>query len=94
MTVKELNRDQLIELKQRYLSELMDEGCLNEILYDKPEWDEDGEHDISYEELASADKLIPDELVFDHYRDTHFTDGDFFCTENECEEGEGYEMEG
>ena len=85
MTVKELNRDQLVELKQRYLSELMDEGCLNGVLYGKPEWDEDGEHDISYGELASADDLIPDEIAFDHYRDTYFTEGDFFSAEAEME---------
>ena len=77
MTVKELNRDQLVSLKERYLAELVDAGCLNEILYDKPEWDNDGEHDLSYGELAKADELIPDELVLDHYRGYWFTAEDF-----------------
>lgn len=77
MTVHDLNREQLIALKQNYLSELNDEGTLNEVIHDKPEWDEDGEHGLSYDELANADSLVPDDVVIDHFRGVDFTEEDF-----------------
>lgn len=73
MTVQELNREQLIQLKQAYLSKLDDEGTLNEVLYNDPDNDEG----LSYGELANADTLIPDEVVFNEYRGIHFTEDDF-----------------
>lgn len=67
MYVTELNRDQLIELKQSYLDAL----------------NESGEHEdvvgVSYDELANADDIVPDDVVFNHYDGVVFSDDDFFC---------------
>lgn len=64
MTVYELNRDQLTELKRRTVS--------NEI-YDTEE------RTASYGELADAEN-IPDEKMFEKYKGIEFSNDDFFCT--------------
>ena len=56
MTVKELNREQLIILKGYYLSK-------------------DG--DVSYGELAAADEIVSDEIIFEEYKNTDFVEEDF-----------------
>ena len=64
MTVYDLNRDQLVELKQHVLTEQADlrgEG-------------------ISYGELAEADNLISDAEIYELYAGTNFVPDDFFCT--------------
>lgn len=62
MTVQELNRDQLAQLKQDMLIERMDaEG-------DWPSWGE----------MADADSLISDEDVQREFAGTVFTIGDFW----------------
>lgn len=62
MTVQELNRDQLIQLKQQMLMERMDaEG-------DSPSWGE----------LTDADSLISDEDVQNQFSGTIFTPDDFW----------------
>jgi len=76
MLVEELNREQLVELKQRYLTELSDEGKLNEVLYDKPELDETS-GGVSYGELAKADELVTDEVVMEHFKGIVFDEEDF-----------------
>lgn len=76
MTVKDLDRQQMIELKQQYLSELSDEGNLNAVIYDKPELDETSEG-VSYDELARADELVSDEVIYDHFAGVYFSDEDF-----------------
>ena len=73
MTVHELNREQVLELKQRYLEMLADEGNYAAVLnvdYDEP----------SYNDLAMADEIVPDDIIFTHYEDTCFVPDDFFCT--------------
>lgn len=73
MNVLELSREQLVELKQNYLERLADQGCYAEILdcdYDEP----------SYWDLANADDIVPDDVVFREYEDVYFVDEDFFCT--------------
>ena len=66
MKVTELNREQLVSLKERYLCDWYDS-------YDQcPSW----------EELADADSIIPDELVFDYFDDTDFVEEDFACQTN------------
>ena len=73
MTVKELNKEQMLELKQRYLEMLADEGTFAEVMnrdYDEP----------SYWDLANADDIVPDDIIFTHYEGTHFVPDDFFCT--------------
>jgi hypothetical protein len=64
MTVQELDRDQLIELKQMYLTEKNLEV---------------GEGD-SWEEVAAVDDVISDKEIFERYEGYTFTNDDFFCT--------------
>lgn len=56
MTVKELNREQLVQLKCAYLTR---------------------EHDVSYGELAAADEIVSDEIMFEEYKNFDFSEGDF-----------------
>lgn len=70
MTVHELNRDQLIQLKQNYLCQLADEGCYAEVRgvdYNEP----------SYGDLMLADEIVPDDVIFRNYDDVYFTEEDF-----------------
>lgn len=64
MTVRQLNRDQLTELKQR---------MINDEIY------ENEGRCASYGELTEAES-VPDEKVFKEYEGTNFVPGDFFCT--------------
>lgn len=70
MTVSELTRDQLIQLKRNYMIELADSGEFAEVMgvdYDAPSWGE----------LEWADDLIPDFVIFEHYAGIYFVEGDF-----------------
>lgn len=64
MTVRELNRDQLTELKQRMVDD---------------EINETEGRSASYGELAEAGS-VPDEKVFEQYEGIEFSNDDFFCT--------------
>lgn len=71
--VTELSREQLIELKQRYLIELADEGKFAEVGgvdYDYPDWDD----------LANADVTVPNDVIFRQYEGFSFVPDDFCCT--------------
>lgn len=68
MNVTELNRDQLIELKQSYLDVLNESGEHEEIV------------GVGYDELANADEIVLDDVIFDYYADVIFTEDDFFCS--------------
>ncbi len=73
MTVQDLNRDQLAELKCSYYSELVNEGVFGEIIgrdYDEP----------SYYDLAFVDDIVSDEFIFEHYEGMVFYEDDFFCS--------------
>lgn len=73
MDVTELTREQLVELKCNYMGMLADEGTFAEVLnrdYDEP----------SYADLAEADDIIPDEVIFRNYEGVYFVNDDFFCT--------------
>lgn len=75
MDVHELSRDQIVELKCNYLTKLADEGSYAEVLncdYNEP----------SYWDLANADDIVPDDVVFREYEDVCFVNDDFFCTAN------------
>lgn len=70
MKVTELNREQLTQLKQQYLWILADEGTFAEVLdvdYDEP----------SYGDLANADEIVPDDVVFRQWEGTDFVEEDF-----------------
>ena len=70
MTVSELTREQFIQLKQDYMVQLADCGEFAEVMgvdYDEP----------SYGDLADADELIPDSVIYEHYGDISFVEEDF-----------------
>ena len=66
MKVRELNRDQLVQLKQRYLTDWYDTLPVPST--------------PSMQELADADSLVEDELVFDYFEGTDFVPEDFSCS--------------
>lgn len=73
MTVQDLNRDQLAELKCSYYFELVNEGIFGEIIgrdYDEP----------SYYDLAFVDDIVSDEFIFERYEGISFVEDDFFCS--------------
>ena len=59
MKVTELNREQLTQLKQAYMTQLDD--------YDEPSWGD----------LAMADEMVPDDVVFREWEGTDFVEEDF-----------------
>lgn len=63
MNVKELNKEQLQQLKIRYLDDLLQE--------------EEGRN-ISYGEMANIDEIVSDKIIYDLYESTTFVDEDFF----------------
>ena len=77
MTVYDLNRDQLVELKQHMITE---------------ENDRRGEG-TSYGELADADNIISDEEVFAKYGGTVFFPDDFASSSDEEYEDEEYALD-
>ena len=73
MNVHELTRDQMIQLKQAYLTKLDEEGTLNEVLYNDP----NELTGLTYDELANADTLVPDAIVYNEYAGYEFVPEDF-----------------
>lgn len=67
MNVRELTREQLTELKQRYYTEQADER---------------GE-DVSMDVYIYIDDYITDNEIMEAYDSYTFTSDDFFCTCNE-----------
>lgn len=76
MHVTELSREQLTELKNNYMVELVNEGTFAEVMdrdYDEPSmWD-----------VAHADEIVHDDVIFRQYDGIDFTPDDFFCTAGE-----------
>ena len=71
MDVRDLSRGQLVQLKQRYLFELVDEGTFAGVLgvdYDEP----------SYADLADADGIVPDDVIFNNYEGVNLVKEDFW----------------
>lgn len=64
MTVRELTREELQELKVHMLDEFLQE---------------EENRNISYGEIADIDELVTDEEVFKEYENTSFVKDDFFC---------------
>lgn len=70
MTVQDLNRKQLTELKLSYYSALVCEGIFAEIMnvdIDEP----------SYEMMANVDKYVSDEFIYNYYDGIIFSEEDF-----------------
>ena len=73
MDVRDLSREQIVELKCNYMTELVNEGSFAEVMgvdYDEP----------SYWDLANADEIVPDDVIIEHYDGVNFVEDDFFCT--------------
>lgn len=69
-TIYDLTREEIIEVKQNYLVLLADEGRFAEVVgvdYDAPAWGD----------LADADTIVPDDVIFEEYADTIFSEDDF-----------------
>lgn len=84
MTVRNLNKDQIHQLKESYFTELVNEGIFAETLgveYDAPSWGD----------LANVDEIISDEVVMVLFDGIVFCEEDFWDFE---EEGEIYEENG
>lgn len=72
-TVDDLNRQQIIELKQMFITELVnnnDFSRFTQLDYDEP----------TFADWNNADNLISDDVVYEHYDGVLFTDDDFFCS--------------
>ena len=70
MNVYELNTEQMTALKQKHLFQLADEGCYGEVVgvdYDEPSW----------QDLANADSLIDDAMIYREYEGIDFVEEDF-----------------
>ena len=70
MNVRELNADKMRELKERYLCILADEGTYAEVMdvdYDEP----------SYSDLAHADELVSDDVIYRQWDGVDFVEEDF-----------------
>lgn len=77
LSVYELNRDQMRELKERYLTQLADEGSFAEVMdvdYDAP----------SYWDIMHADDIVPDDVIYKQCEGVSFVPDDFFCTAAVC----------
>lgn len=71
MDVRDLNREQLTQLKVNYMCQLADEGLFAEMFgvdYNEP----------SYGDIANADELVPDDVIFEHYEGSDFVEDDFW----------------
>ena len=64
MSARELNREQLVELKGNYIDECNSKR---------------GEG-TSYYELCNADEIVSDEEIFEAFENYEFCNDDFWCT--------------
>lgn len=71
MNVHDLTREYLVQLKERYLIELANEGTFAQVMnvdYDSP----------SYYDMIHADELVPDDVIFNEYEGVNFVEDDFY----------------
>ena len=67
MTARELSPEQYKELCQAYITEFWVDN-------------EGGTSSPSYYELACADELVAEDIIYNYYDGINFTDDDFSCT--------------
>ena len=70
MSIKDLNREQLVYMKQEFLLLLADQGQFAEVLgvdYDEPSWGD----------LINADEIVPDDVVYREWEGVEFVNDDF-----------------
>lgn len=70
MTVRELNRDQYKQVCQDYITRFWTD-------------DEYGTSGPSMSELACADELVSEDVIFRSYDGINFTEDDFFCSKED-----------
>lgn len=73
MLVTELNRNQLEELKQNYLTQLEESGELLEVT---------GKEVVDTDLLLKVNEFISDSEIFNNYEGVIFSSDDFFCSCN------------
>lgn len=59
-----MNNARMCELKFRYIDMLESEGCLNEILFDRPDLDYAEGHNIANYGMEKLVAMIPDDVIF------------------------------
>lgn len=69
MTIRELTKEELTEMKQVYY------GCLI---------NSTEQRDLSLNELANIDSIVSDKEIFEAYGNIEFTEDDFFCDVKEA----------
>ena len=77
-SVLELDDTRMRKLKFRYLEMLQNEGCLNEVVFGCPEWD-DSEDEYTIE-CHGADRLvdmIPDDVIVRQWEGRWLCEEDF-----------------
>lgn len=70
MNIYSINREQFIELKVNYLYQLANEGTFAEVLgvdYHEPSWGD----------IARADEIVPDHVVYENFSCYEFSPDDF-----------------
>ena len=70
MTVQELNREQYKELCQAYITEFWTD-------------DEHGTRSPSMGELACADELVSEDVIYSYYEGINFVPEDFGCSKED-----------
>ena len=70
MTVQELNREQYKQLCQAYITEFWSDF-------------EEGTSSPSYYDLACADELVDENIIYNYYDGIDFAEEDFFCNKGE-----------
>lgn len=73
MTTHNLNRNQLIELKERFMIEMVNDNMYAVTF--GTDWDEP-----SLGEIAFADEIVPDDWIHRYFDGTSFVPDDFFCS--------------
>lgn len=74
MDVHNLPKECVLELKLNYILELDEEGTFGDIVYNDPDYGHP-----CWGDIADADEIIPDDVVFEHYDGIDFVKDDFFC---------------
>lgn len=72
--VHDLCHDCLVELKQDYMAELVDDGVFGIVMFG-----DDSIIEPSMEVLANADGYISDDFIHEHCAGIGFVPDDFFC---------------
>lgn len=71
LTVRDLSREQMRQLKCHYMMQLVNEGAFAEVVgrdYDEP----------SYADFENAGEIVPDDVIFRNYDGICFVEEDFF----------------